>query len=675
MELIGIAGYSVAAVAYLIFLLLLTVIRNKSFVALMIMFSCAVIIVGVASAAIQVYFGLTLKYVLLAENIKLILLILLLIATQAGAATFSQLLSSNRAKKYVVVSSIVSSFCWFSSFVLDTGSKYLFLLFLMLNLWLIVLLEQLYRNAEAKVKWALWPLVISLGVVGVFDFVIYAQATMLDQLDFDFWYARGYVIALAMPFFLISTRRMKDWSVDVFVSRDVVFYSSMLMIAGGYLLILSLAGYFIKLIGGQWGGVISITFAVLGIAVLAALLLTERLRREVKVFITKHFFANKYDYRVEWLKSIDQLASNSKSDDFYKTAFDIIGSSINASGGALIRKQLNGEYKLVYQSTALIDSIELKSIVAVDEFCQKNGWIIDLREYIYVENSYPDLLLNVDYFERSRVDLIVPIINGDNLYGFFMFSLGDKRSILNWEDRDLLSAISKQLSIFLSFNEANTELSESKQFEAFHRMSAFLVHDLKNVQAQLTLINVNAEKHRENPAFIDDVFETIASATDRLDKVLNQLRNKQTAESKNKKLPLNELLNKVVQQRNVQQPSINRRFTNEYNVNVDEALLSVVNHLVQNAQEATSEGGWVNIDANISDNVIEIEITDNGCGMSEDFIKQRLFKPFDTTKGNAGMGIGVYEAKQYIESIGGKIKVKSIEGQGSTFTLLLPINE
>ena len=224
-------------------------------------------------------------------------------------------------------------------------------------------------------------------------------------------------------------------------------------------------------------------------------------------------------------------------------------------------------------------------------------------------------------------------------------------------------------------HEANDKLAESKQFDAFNRMSAFLIHDLKNVQAQLALITSNATKHRGNPEFIDDVFETVESATDRLAKVLSQLRNKQVAQSSSSNTDVSLLIEQVVVQRNVIQPYVHFSSLDNCCMAIDyETFHSVLNHLIQNAQEATSIDGWVKVRLNHCENEINIEIEDNGCGMSGEFIEKRLYKPFDTTKGNAGMGIGVFEAKQFIEGIAGTLKVTSSEGLGTTFSIHLPIN-
>jgi putative PEP-CTERM system histidine kinase len=672
MEVIGTSGYFLASCAYAVFILLLLAARNRTLAGGLVLLAAFLVFSSSLTAALQPKQEFSLLIVMAIETFKVAVWSILIICTQANITTVKALISHPKVKQYLQIFSGLSVLCWGAALFFPDSVKFLFSLFLLLNLWLMVLLEQLYRNADVKVKWAIWSLIIALGMATVFDFVLFAQAAMVNQLDFSYWYARGFIAAIGMPLILVSTRRIKDWSVDVFVSREVVFYSSMLLISGLYLLLLAIAGYVINYFGGAWGDVISIAFIILGGSVLAALLITERLRREVKVFITKHFFANKYDYRVEWLKSIEQLEIG-ENNDCYHTATHIICSSLNIHQGALIKKITPSQYHPLYQQNFQLEQNELHFLVAVDQFCQQHGWIIDIRELAMVEESYPGLVLDARACAQKNIDIIIPIFMNKSVYGFFLLALPEEQGVLNWEDRDLLFSISKQLSNYLSLNEANESLAESKQFDAFNRMSAFLVHDLKNIQAQLALINSNAKRHRDNPAFIDDVFETIDSATGRLDKVLTQLRNKQVVESTKKSTDVQTLIERVVEQRNIQLPHISAQLTIDSMISIDEeTFFSVLNHLLQNAQEATNESGWVKISAEIISNNLHVAIVDNGCGMSMDFIKNRLFKAFDTTKGNAGMGIGVYEAKQFAESLGGTMQVTSFENEGSIFTLVIP---
>ena len=306
MEVVGMWGYLLSACAYLVFILLLLAARNKTLSGRLILLASFIVFLSSISAAFQSQVKFSLLTVLLLETAKLAMWSVLILCTQHHINSLKQLFFEVKVQQYLLIWFLLSISCWGMMFLLPNGVKYIFSLLLLLNLWLLVLLEQLYRNADVKVKWALWLLIIALGMSTVFDFVLFAQAAMVSQLDLSYWHARGFIIALGMPLIVVSTRRVKGWSINVFVSRDVVFYSSMLLISGGYLLLLAVTGYVINYFGGTWGDIISIVFVMLGGAVLAALLITEKVRKEVKVFIGKHFFANKYDYRIEWLKSIDQ---------------------------------------------------------------------------------------------------------------------------------------------------------------------------------------------------------------------------------------------------------------------------------------------------------------------------------------------------------------------------------
>lgn len=674
MSVVGLLGYIFSSIAFFVFILLLLAARNNTLAGRLVLLASFITMAANIVAVFQLNTLFTLKYVLVIENIKLLLWPMLLISTRDGITQMRELLKHSHFIRYVLSLSAFSVVSWYLSLLSADGTRYLFMLFLAFNLWQIVLLEQVFRNASNKAKWALWPLIVALGAGSIFEFVMFAQAYMVNNLEYIFWYIRPYIFLFSIPFLLISTRRMKDWSVRVFVSRHVVFYSSMLLIAGGYLLVMAFAGYVINFIGGEWGSVISITFLILATIVLGALIITETLRRKVKVFIAKNFFANKYEYRDEWLDLISKIETTS-AESYYQMATNILKAKLDAQAGAILKKVNSNSFQIKYCDGFVIDNELHQQLLILSKFCHKKGWIVDLQEYSRNPNLYDDLDIDLAIFNQQQVNVVVPIFIGKAFYGFFVLAQRTECKALNWEDRDLLFAISKQLGNFISLHEANDRIAESKQFDAFNRMSAFLVHDLKNVQGQLSLISSNALKHRDNPAFIDDVFETVESATNRLDKMLTQLRNKQVAATANSEQDINVLLKKVVEHCNVRQPKVSYEPLNDVKLKInEETFQSVLHHLIQNAQEACHTDGWVHVILSTTTQDITIEISDNGAGMSADFIKNRLFKPFDTTKGNAGMGIGVFEAKQFFEGNAGSLEVASEEGKGTTFTMSLPIN-
>lgn len=672
MDFYGLIGFSLAVGVYILFALLIIAARNYSLVARVVLICTLITLSSNLIAALQIKLGFSLQWAMLADGFKVACWSLLIILFNTEHRNLKALASNYYVRQYIGIWSVLMVGSWLASYWLDYAYEYIFLLFIILNLWMLVLLEQLYRNADLQVRWAIWPLVVALASVAIFDFVIYAQATMVDGIDFNFWFSRGYLAFLVTPLLLISIRRIKNGEVRIFVSRNVVFYSSMLMIAGTYLLLMSFAGYIINFIGGEWGDLVSLGFLVLSGIVLVALLITESLRRRVKVFIAKNFFANKYEYRDEWLNLIEKIETTSGA-SHYQMATQIMQSKVEASCGAIIKKFSNQHYQLQYSRGIEINDELEEHLLEVGLFCHQQGWIVDVNEYEKSPLLYPDLSLNVALLRAKKIQIIVPIFIGKAFYGLFLLANEQELKRLNWEDRDLLFAISKQLGNFVSLYEATDKLSESKQFDAFNRMSAFLVHDLKNVQAQLALITANAEKHRNNPEFIDDVFETVESATQRLEKVLSQLRKKQVEQSSNSQTDIAFTVKKVVEQSNLSLPAVQFEQQGDCSTFIDnESFHSVIHHLIQNAQEATESNGWVKVSIVEKQRVIRIIIEDNGCGMSEEFIKDRLFRPFDTTKGNAGMGIGVFEAKQFFENMAGIIKVTSTPKKGTMFTIDIP---
>jgi len=673
MYTIGLWGYSFASVAYAVFALLILAAHNKSSLAKWILLTSFVAGTVNVFSALQLTMAFSLQWIMLLDAIKIAFFSVLILSFNTEQGSIKSTLANKTIQKYLFLWLVATLTCWGLSFSFDATYEYLFLLFVLLNLTSLVILEQLYRGATSQAKKSILPLILALGSMAVFDFVLYAQAAMVGGIDFDFWYVRGYISALAVPLLLISTRRVKQGSVRVFVSRSVVFYSSMLMIAGLYLLLMAIAGYLINYFGGEWGQLFSFGFLILGVIVLGMLLITESFRRQVKVFISKNFFANKYEYREEWLELIERIET-ANAGDYHQMSTDIMMSKVEASGGAIIKFNASGNYSVQFSTNIRLDSSFDNDLTLLKNFIKNHGWIIDINEYSEDPLSYPGLFLHLKIWQAVNINILVPIFIGKAFYGFFLLANDGEHKKLNWEDRDLLFAVAKQLGNFISLNEANDKLAEAKQFDAFNRMSAFLVHDLKNVQAQLALITSNAAQHRDNPEFIEDVFETVESATQRLAKVLNQLRNKQLTPSASKSVDLGELIKKVVAQRNIIQPKVTLTVSNPSKITLDdEQFFSVMNHLLQNAQEATPADGWVKVSVAVHQQEILIVVSDNGCGMSAEFIETRLFKPFDTTKGNAGMGIGVFEAKQFFEGVNGNLQVESTVGQGTKMIICLPI--
>ena len=264
----------------------------------------------------------------------------------------------------------------------------------------------------------------------------------------------------------------------------------------------------------------------------------------------------------------------------------------------------------------------------------------------------------------------------ETLLGFIVLANPLLVRSINWEDHDLLKIAAKQIASHLIVLQTSAQLAEAKQFEVFSRLSAYMVHDLKNIAAELELITINAKKHMSKPEFVADAFETVENAAADINRLLSQLRNRHIRDEKKVLLDLKSLLADVVATKQHQLPAPSLLAEGDAGqVFLEKGrLANVLAHLIDNAQQSIADDGEITITLSIKDNSGVIEIKDNGCGMDETFIRDRLFSAFDTTKGNAGMGIGMFESREFMRQSGGDIFVQSEPGKGTIISLQIPLS-
>jgi putative PEP-CTERM system histidine kinase len=271
--------------------------------------------------------------------------------------------------------------------------------------------------------------------------------------------------------------------------------------------------------------------------------------------------------------------------------------------------------------------------------------------------------------------LVIPLYLADDLYGICLIGSPYAKVELNWENFDLVRVVARQTSNVLAQADAQDRLARAMQFEAVSKASAFMVHDLKTMIAQLSLLVSNAEKHRDNPAFVSDMITTTDHAVTKLSNIVDHIRRPVDEKAATEPLDLTALVTALAKEHRRKKPApIITGNTDPVWINADpEQLRSVLGHLIQNAQDATGAKGEVSLALKRSEETVVLFIQDNGVGMSEEFIKISLFKPFDSTKGLAGMGIGAYQTREYVRRIGGNIDVTSEPGFGSCFSVRFPL--
>lgn len=543
----------------------------------------------------------------------------------------------------------------------------------------LVLLEQVLRETPRGARWGLKLIVVGLGASAAYDFFLYAEAVLLRGVDGHLWAARGVVGALITPLIALAARRNPDWQAPVYVSRDVVFHSTTLLAAGLYLVTMGLAGYWVREAGGTWGELLQTGFWFVGLVVMTLAVTSGELRSRARVLLAKHFYRNKYDYREEWLRLTHGLAgAPGELEGVIDGVVEGVSRLIEAQGAALWLADDTGRYVERRRRGLEFDGPDPAPLDAdhpLPRFLRESGGVVILDEWRNDPARYAGLALPGWLLGAANVSLVVPLLAREHLVGFLLLGRSLGARSFDWEDSDLLKAVGRQAAGHLALALTSDALSRSRQFEAYHRLSAFLVHDLKNVVAQLHLIERNAVRHADNPDFVRDAFETVGHAVDRMNRMLASLKAGGEVRAVARPVDLAALAERVLVRLPAREP-VPRLEQGPPGLCAradPQALTSVLEHLVQNAQDATPADGEVVVSLRARDREAELCVRDNGCGMDAAFVAERLFRPFDTTKGNAGMGIGAFESRELVQAMGGRLEVESTPGAGSLFCIRLPL--
>jgi putative PEP-CTERM system histidine kinase len=538
----------------------------------------------------------------------------------------------------------------------------------------LVLIEQLFRNAPPDRRWGVKHMCVGLGGIMAYDFYLYADALLFSQMDEALWQARGIINALVVPLIGLSAARNPQWAMELSVSHRMVFHSAALFGTGLYLVLMAAAGYYIRVSGGTWGAVLQATFLFGALVVLVVLLFSGHMRARLKVFLSKHFFSYKYDYRDEWLRFIATLSDDRSGDDLPIRTIRALAQIVESPGGLLFLRDEAGPFALraEWNLSAPLEYRALPADAALPQYLKATLWVVDLDEFETEPDLYEGLTLP-SWLHRSAYRFIVPLMHEDELMGFIALARTRTHIDFNWEDSDLLKTAGRQAAAHLAQMQAAQALTEARQFETFNRLAAFVIHDLKNLVAQLSLLVTNAGRHKGNPAFIDDMVATVESSVARMNRLLEQLRSGR-AGRETTLVSLAEVVREVVTAKSVGQPVPRCSECNDATVTADrDRLAAVIGHLIQNAQDATPNDGQVEVRLRQDADRGIVIVEDTGVGMAREFIREHLFQPFYTTKGSAGMGIGAYEAREFARSLGGDLLVESAPDKGTMARLEIPL--
>lgn len=538
----------------------------------------------------------------------------------------------------------------------------------------LMLVEQLFRAVSDDSAWNIKPLCLGLAGQFIFDIYLFSDALMFNQIDADALTIRGFVHAMTIPLLVIASLRSRDWTAKIRLSQKAAFHSATLLIAGIYLLFMAGVGYYVRYFGGNWGSALQLALLCAAILGLGILIVSGAIRAKIRVLVGKHFFSYRYDYREEWLRFTQTLSAQDSPQGMGQQVIRGLANMVESPAGGLWLQEGGREcYRQTARWNIPASDAEEALDSALSVFLQSSRWVINLEEYRSYPGRYGNLAIPLWLSEIPNAWLVIPLMVGNQMNGFVILASSRTRIDVNWEVNDLLRTAGCQAAGFLAKMQATEALLEARKFDAFNKMSAFVVHDLKNIVTQLALMLKNAERHRDNPEFQEDMLMTVDHSVERMRQLMMQLREGATPPGTACGVNLPNVIQRIQKEKMDQGRSVELRLQDQLATRGHEDRLErVIGHLVQNALDATDPTGNVWVSLEKRGDRAALEVGDSGHGMSPDFIRERLFKPFQSTK-QAGMGIGAYESSLYIRELGGEMLVDSEPDKGTRITMILPL--
>ena len=528
------------------------------------------------------------------------------------------------------------------------------------------------RQARLLVRWPAAALLVQFG----FDLNYFTVAYLAGSNPATLSALRG-APALVMALLLALGARRGSEELHLRPSRAVTFQSISLMLIGAYLLAMVAVAQWLSIQGGDFAASIQLLFVVTASLLALVFIPSPRLRGWLRVTMAKHLFQHRYDYRVEWLRftrTIAQGRANPAS--LQERVIRAVADITDSPAGMLLTEGEDGRFELAARwqwPTADVPAQPLPDAAA--RLFASRSYIADLDELrLGQHEAEVAAVMPAWMLAEPRAWAAVPLLHFEQLVGVVVLARPAHVRRLDWEDFDLLRVAGQQLASYLAEQTGQAALAEAGRFDDFNRRIAFVMHDIKNLASQLSLLSRNAELHAENPEFRADMLITLRNSTDKLNALIARLsRYGRTQLEALVPVAADGIAKGVVAQ-----------FQGRHRVELIEAqpclvaaqpdsLEQVLTHLIQNAIDASPADAPVFVRVATTSLHGEIEVHDSGSGMSPEFVRTRLFKPFDSSK-PGGFGIGAYEARELVKAMGGRLDVESREGLGSRFTIRLPLS-
>ena len=520
-----------------------------------------------------------------------------------------------------------------------------------LSLLVILVAENLYRNAPEEGRWHLILPCVTLGGLAAFDVLLHADAALGRAYSPALLDARAVLTALAMPLLILAALRDRRWRRPL-MSRQLVFHGATLVVAGTFLIGVGAAGEALRHLGADWAQAAQVILLAAAVMVLVLLLASRSFRSRLRGLVVDHFFAARFDYRREWLRCVTTLSGQGGSPE--TRAIIAIADAVDSPAGQLLLR-MPGETGLRWAGSWNMP--EDAAPIGAD-----HPLIAQLQ-------GGHDVVAPVPL--PGAFWLAVPLPHhSEGLLGVVLLAPPRAAFALDPEVFDLLRAVGRAVAMFIAERQAAALLAEQRDVQRYAQRFAFVAHDVKTVAGQLTLMLANAERHIADPEFQADMLLTVAASASRINTLIARLR--QPEEAGAPAIAPLDLIARLV--RGYAHPMVLDGEARDLVAMAPERFDAAITHLLDNAAEASAANSPVRIRLTASGPLLIIDIIDRGAGMTAGFIRDSLFRPLRSGRAD-GNGIGAWQARDLLRGAGGDLTVISAPGRGTTMRIALPLLE
>jgi len=541
-------------------------------------------------------------------------------------------------------------------------------------------LERTYRASVGTMRWRIKYVVLGLGVLFAARIYTNSQCLLFRAANPPLQMANSVVLIMACLLILRAAFRSGHFEVSVYPSHAVLQHSFTILLTGVYLLMVGVFAKVVTWLGGDASFTLKTFIILVSLVLLSMLLLSDRVRLYTKRFVSRHFQRPLYNYATVWKSFTEGTASHVEQKQLCQAVVKLVSDifqvlsvtiwvidakreELSLAASSSLSDSTAGDLKpMGTEAAELIRALRIRK-EPVDIEIANESWAETLKKCHPIE------------FRKGGHRICVPMSARDEILGLMV--VGDRVAGIPFstQDFDLLKCVGGQAAASLLNLSLSQRLMQARELEAFQTMSAFFVHDLKNTVSTLSLLLQNFPAHYHDPAFREDALRGIGKSVHHINDLIRRLTLlRQEMAIKPAEADLNQIVTNALEGlEGAQHVQLGRELQPLPKQLLDaEQLEKVVLNLLLNAKEALNGGGEIRVATRVRNNWTVLSVTDNGCGMTREFVERSLFRPFQTTKKN-GIGIGMFQSKMIVEAHHGKIEVETSPENGTTFRVLLPL--